>query len=83
MRILNNIQNTHYFHDVYYTSCYFKVVTLFMRNLFRVRLPYLLIRRFYYRNACMILCFIIISVLMSPLLGHRPALWVTHKENGL
>jgi hypothetical protein len=24
-----------------YTSCYFKVVTLFIRNLFRVRLPYL------------------------------------------
>jgi hypothetical protein len=26
-----------------YTSCYFKVVTLFTRNLFRVRLPYLLL----------------------------------------
>jgi hypothetical protein len=25
-----------------YTSCYFKVVTLFIRNLYRVRLPYLL-----------------------------------------
>jgi hypothetical protein len=33
--------------DVYfeYTSCYFKVVTLFKRNLFRVRLPYLLLIR--------------------------------------
>jgi hypothetical protein len=20
---------------------------------------------------------------MSPLLGHRPSLWITHKENGL
>jgi hypothetical protein len=28
-----------------YTSCYFKVVTLFMRNLFRVGLPYLLLIR--------------------------------------
>jgi hypothetical protein len=28
-----------------YTSCYFKVVTLFVRNLFRVRLPYLLLIR--------------------------------------
>jgi hypothetical protein len=28
-----------------YTSCYFKVVTLFIRNLFRVRLPYLLLLR--------------------------------------
>jgi hypothetical protein len=28
-----------------YTSCYFKVVTLFVRNLFRVRLPYLLLTR--------------------------------------
>jgi hypothetical protein len=26
--------------------------------------------------------FIIISLLMSPLLGHRPSLWITHKENG-
>jgi hypothetical protein len=25
---------------------------------------------------------IIISLLMSPLLGHRPSLWITHKENG-
>jgi hypothetical protein len=25
--------------------------------------------------------FIIISLLMSPLLGHRPAIWITHKEN--
>jgi hypothetical protein len=35
-----------------YTSCYFKVVTNFVRNLFRVRLPYFLLlfvatRRFY------------------------------------
>jgi hypothetical protein len=28
-----------------YTSCYFKVVTLFVNNLFRVRLPYLLLIR--------------------------------------
>jgi hypothetical protein len=28
-----------------YTSCYFKVVTFFIRNLFRVRLPYLLLIR--------------------------------------
>jgi hypothetical protein len=28
------------------------------------------------------LFFIIISLLMSPLLGHRPSLWITHKENG-
>jgi hypothetical protein len=28
-----------------YTSCYFKVVTLFIRNLFRVRLPYLLLTK--------------------------------------
>jgi hypothetical protein len=26
---------------------------------------------------------IIISLLMSPLLGYRPSLWITHKENGL
>jgi hypothetical protein len=26
--------------------------------------------------------FIIISLLMSPLLGHKPSLWITHKENG-
>jgi hypothetical protein len=25
---------------------------------------------------------IIISLLMSLLLGHRPSLWITHKENG-
>jgi hypothetical protein len=25
---------------------------------------------------------VIISLLMSPLLGHRPSLWITHKENG-
>jgi hypothetical protein len=25
---------------------------------------------------------IIISLLMSQLLGHRPSLWITHKENG-
>jgi hypothetical protein len=25
---------------------------------------------------------IIISLLMSPLLGHKPSLWITHKENG-
>jgi hypothetical protein len=25
---------------------------------------------------------IIISLLLSPLLGHRPSLWITHKENG-
>jgi hypothetical protein len=24
----------------------------------------------------------IISLLISPLLGHRPSLWITHKENG-
>jgi hypothetical protein len=31
-----------------YTSCYFKIVTLFIGNLFRVRLPYLfLIRSFH------------------------------------
>jgi hypothetical protein len=28
--------------DFEYTSCYFKEVTLFVRNLFQVRLPYLL-----------------------------------------
>jgi hypothetical protein len=26
--------------------------------------------------------YIIVSLLMSPLLGHRPILWITHKENG-
>jgi hypothetical protein len=26
-------------------------------------------------------CHIIISLLMSPLLGYRPSLWITHKEN--
>jgi hypothetical protein len=26
---------------------------------------------------------IFISLLISPLLGHRPSLWITHKENGL
>jgi hypothetical protein len=25
----------------------------------------------------------IISLLMSPLLGHKPSLWITHMENGL
>jgi hypothetical protein len=25
---------------------------------------------------------LIISLLMSPLLGHRPFLWIAHKENG-
>jgi hypothetical protein len=25
---------------------------------------------------------IIIGLLMSPLLGHRPSLWITHNENG-
>jgi hypothetical protein len=25
---------------------------------------------------------IIISLLMLPLLGHRPSLWITHMENG-
>jgi hypothetical protein len=27
------------------------------------------------------LALIINSLLMSPLLGHRPSLWITHKEN--
>jgi hypothetical protein len=26
--------------------------------------------------------YLIINLLMSPLLGHRPTLWITHKENG-
>jgi hypothetical protein len=26
--------------------------------------------------------FIIISLLICPLLGHRPSIWITHKENG-
>jgi hypothetical protein len=26
--------------------------------------------------------FIIISLLISPLVGHRPSLWIKHKENG-
>jgi hypothetical protein len=29
-----------------------------------------------------IIIIIIISLLMSPLLGHRPSLWITQKENG-
>jgi hypothetical protein len=29
-----------------------------------------------------IACNIIISLIMSPLLGHRPSLWITHKKNG-
>jgi hypothetical protein len=29
-----------------------------------------------------IIIIIIISLLMSPLLGHRPSLWITRKENG-
>jgi hypothetical protein len=29
-----------------------------------------------------VIIIIIISLLMSPLLGHRPSLWITHKENG-
>jgi hypothetical protein len=28
-----------------------------------------------------IIIIIIISLLMSPLLGHRPSLWITQKEN--
>jgi hypothetical protein len=28
-----------------------------------------------------IIIIIIISLLISPLLGHRPSLWITHKEN--
>jgi hypothetical protein len=28
------------------------------------------------------ICIVIISLLMSLLLGHRPSLWITHKENG-
>jgi hypothetical protein len=24
--------------------------------------------------------YIVISLLISPLLGHRPSLWITHKE---
>jgi hypothetical protein len=33
------------------------------------------------RNKVIII--IIISLLMFPLLGHMPSLWITHKENGL
>jgi hypothetical protein len=33
-----------------YTSCYFKVLPLFIRNLFRVRLPYLLLIRSHWPN---------------------------------
>jgi hypothetical protein len=29
-----------------------------------------------------IIIIIIISLLMSTLLGYRPPLWITHKENG-
>jgi hypothetical protein len=29
-----------------------------------------------------IIIIIIIILLMPPLLGHRPSLWITHKENG-
>jgi hypothetical protein len=36
-------------------------------------------RFFYFGNRSY---FIIISLLMSPLLRHRPSLWITHKENG-
>jgi hypothetical protein len=33
-----------------------------------------------FRNISLLI--IIISLLMSPLLGHRPSLWITHKGNG-
>jgi preprotein translocase subunit Sec63 len=33
------------------------------------------------RFIIIIIIIIIISLLMSPLLGHRPSLWITHKEN--
>jgi hypothetical protein len=29
-----------------------------------------------------VICVIIISLLISPLLAHRPFLWITHDENG-
>jgi potassium channel subfamily K member 18 len=53
------------------------------------------IRRFYYTRSCrkvrrtvpmQVMSFYIsmfLSLLMTPLLGHRPSLWIIHKENGL
>jgi hypothetical protein len=32
------------------------------------------------RNIANVIIIIIISLLISPLLGHRPSFWVTHKE---
>jgi glycyl-tRNA synthetase alpha subunit len=37
------------------------------------------IRQFFYQTELKPISFI--SLLMSPLLGHRPSLWITHKEN--
>jgi hypothetical protein len=34
------------------------------------------------KNTADVIIIIIISPLMSPLLGHTPSLWITHKENG-
>jgi hypothetical protein len=33
-------------------------------------------------QSILIIIIIIVSLLMSPLLGHRPSSWITHKENG-
>jgi hypothetical protein len=34
------------------------------------------------RHLNMRVIIVLISLLMSPLLGHRPSLWITYKENG-
>jgi hypothetical protein len=36
----------------------------------------------YYHKGCFNIIIIIIGLLMSPLLGHRPSLWITHNEKG-
>jgi hypothetical protein len=49
-----------------YTSCYFKVVTLFVRNSFRVRLPYLLLIRGRNHNLTVLLSKYYLLELLSP-----------------
>jgi uncharacterized membrane protein YagU involved in acid resistance len=43
---------------------------------------YIFSRRVAWKGLYIIIIIIIISLLMSPLLGHRPSLWITYKENG-
>jgi hypothetical protein len=56
--------------------------TLYATDRLHFFLGYLILKFITIITITTIIIIIIISLLMSPLLGHRPCLWITHKENG-